>query len=105
MTTAEFASAITIVQDAQDARPGQDAESGQEAPSGNSDGIVTPYDSVWANSNVPTQQPSGLEAALLKEDKLYTVLAVVLIIWFGILFFIARTDRKLDALENQERQA
>lgn len=66
------------------------------------DGIQhTAYDSVWASTSIPVQESSGIEAQLLKEDKLYAVLAVVLIIWLGIAFFILRTDQKLDRLERQ----
>ncbi|NNE34647.1 MAG: hypothetical protein HKN13_05400 [Rhodothermales bacterium] len=75
----------------------QEATADQEVKEG------TAYDSVWAGQGVPTQEPSVVEAVLLKEDKLYTVLAVVLIIWFGIMLFIVRTDRKLDRLEKSER--
>lgn len=59
----------------------------------------TPYDTIWATSQVPAQEAVGLERTMLAEDKLYVVLAVVLIIWFGIVFFIWRTDRSLHALE------
>jgi len=38
---------------------------------------------------------------MLAEDKLYVVLAVVLIIWFGLIFFLLRTDRRLDILERE----
>lgn len=63
---------------------------------------TTAYDSVWADpSTLPTQPPSGIESVMLSHDKLYVVLAVVLIIWFGLLFFILRTDRKLERLEEQ----
>ena len=62
---------------------------------------ATAYDSVWANPDLPTQAASGLEAVMLSQDKLYVVLAVVLIIWFGLLFFVLRTDRKLDKLERK----
>ena len=48
---------------------------------------------------VPTQAPDALERVMLAEDKLYVVLAVVLIIWLGLVFFLFRTDRKLDRLE------
>ena len=48
---------------------------------------------------VPTQAPDALERVMLAEDKLYVVLAVVLIIWLGLVFFVFRTDRKLDRLE------
>ncbi len=60
---------------------------------------TTAYDSVWANTEVPTSQPSGIEGIMLSDDKIFVVLGVVLIIWFGILFFLHRTDRKLDRLE------
>ena len=50
---------------------------------------------------VPTAPPTPLETVMLAEDKLYVVLMVVLIIWFGLLFFLFRTDRKLDALERE----
>ncbi|HMB93310.1 MAG TPA: CcmD family protein [Rhodothermales bacterium] len=62
---------------------------------------ATAYDSVWTNPELPTQAASGLEAVMLSQDKLYVVLAVVLIIWFGLLFFVLRTDRKLDRLERK----
>jgi uncharacterized membrane protein YecN with MAPEG domain len=38
---------------------------------------------------------------MLAEDKLYVVLAVVLIIWFGLLIVMFRTDRKIAALEER----
>lgn len=45
------------------------------------------------------QAASGIEGAMLSNDKLFVVLAVVLVIWVGIAFFIFSTDRKLDRLE------
>jgi CcmD family protein len=62
---------------------------------------ATAYDSVWANPDIPTQTATGIEAVMLSQDKLYVVLAVVLVIWIGLLFFLLRTDRKLDALERK----
>lgn len=61
----------------------------------------TAYDSIWAGSRVPTQQPEGLERIMLADGKIYVVLAVVLIIWFGLLAFLFRTDRKIDRLERE----
>ena len=57
----------------------------------------TAYDTIWAKS--ASQAPVGLESVFLAEDKLYVVLAVVLIIWFGLIFFLYRTDRRIDRLE------
>lgn len=59
----------------------------------------TVYDSVWANPEVPTKAADGLEAVMLAQDKLYVVLAVVLIIWIGLIVFVLRTDRRLRKLE------
>lgn len=63
---------------------------------------TTAYDSVWAESTEPpAQQPEGLERVMLTDGKIYVVLAVVLIIWFGLLAFLFRTDRKIDRLERE----
>lgn len=62
----------------------------------------TAYDSIWAQA--PSQGPVGLETVFLAEDKLYVVLVVVLIIWFGLIFFLYRTDRKLGRLERSVKQ-
>jgi len=62
--------------------------------------LHTAYDSIWGGGNaIPTQAPSALEQVMLSEDKIFVVLAVVLIIWIGISIFVLRTDRKIDALE------
>lgn len=45
-------------------------------------------------------QTSGFEAAMLDNDKLMVVLAVVLIIWLGIVIFIYATDRKINRIES-----
>lgn len=63
---------------------------------------TTAYDSVWTSrTEVPTQQPEGFERVMLADGKIYVVLAVVLIIWFGLLAFLYRTDRKIDQLERE----
>lgn len=71
----------------------------QEAAAGQEDAQQTAYDSIWAQSEVPSQTASGFERTMLAEDKLFVVLAVVLIIWMGLAFFLLRTDRKLDRME------
>lgn len=63
-------------------------------------GTPTAYDSVWADQ-IPTQSASGFEQVMLSHDKLYVVLGVVLLIWFGLIFFILYTDRKLTRLERK----
>jgi hypothetical protein len=58
----------------------------------------TAYDSVWANA-IPEYEPTGFEELMLSEDKIFVVLAVVLLIWIGISYFLIRTDRKIADLE------
>jgi CcmD family protein len=48
---------------------------------------------------VPSAPPYGLEKYALQQDKLYVVAAVLLVIWIGIAFYLARTDRRIAALE------
>lgn len=60
---------------------------------------TTAFDSIWANPDVPVQTLNWLDQLMLSQDKLFVVLAVVLIIWFGLVFFVFRTDRKLHRLE------
>lgn len=60
---------------------------------------TTAYDSIWAGGNVPTQEHTALEQVMLAHDKLYVVLAVVLIIWFGIVILLLRNDARLKAVE------
>ena len=62
---------------------------------------ATPYDSIWAGGEVPVQERTGIERVMLAEDKLFVVLAVVLIIWIGLALLIFRTDRRIDRLERK----
>lgn len=64
-------------------------------------GRSTAYDTIWTGQDVPVQESTGLERVMLAEDKLYVVLAVVLIIWIGLAAFIYRTDRKIERLERK----
>ena len=59
----------------------------------------TAYDRLWAGSEVPTQALSGMEQVMLSNDKLYVVLAVVLIIWIGIVILLLRNDARLKSVE------
>lgn len=81
----------------------------QEAPAADSTARGAPpapgstaYDSIWADSGstaLPTQEPEPLERAMMADGKIYVVLAVVLIIWLGLLLYLFRTDRRLNRLE------
>ena len=59
----------------------------------------TAYDSTWATAQIPEMGPVGSEKIMLAEDKLFVVLAVVLIIWAGIAYYLFKTDRKIRDLE------
>lgn len=59
----------------------------------------TAYDSVWVGANIPTQGLSAMEQVMLSHDKLYVVLAVVLIIWIGIVILLLRNDARLTSVE------
>jgi CcmD family protein len=47
--------------------------------------------------------PEGIERVMLAEDKLPVVLAVVLVIWLGLLLFLFLTDRRLARIERELR--
>ena len=52
-------------------------------------------------ASVKALQSSEFESTMLAEDKIYVVLAVVLLIWLGIIIMLFRNDRKIDALERK----
>lgn len=61
-------------------------------------GEATAYDTVWS-AGQQLHESGTFERLMLADDKLYVVLAVVLIIWFGLIFMILKTDRKIRTLE------
>ena len=58
------------------------------------------YDSTWTEQS-SAQPPQGLERIMLVDGKIYVVLAVVLIIWIGVVTMLFRTDRRIDTLERR----
>jgi hypothetical protein len=62
------------------------------------------YDSTWAEQPA-TQEPATLDRMMGTDGKIYVVLAVVLLIWFGLLTLLMRTDRKIDRLERRLDEA
>lgn len=44
-------------------------------------------------------QPEGIETVMLASDKIPVVLAVVLVVWAGILALLVRTERRLARVE------
>lgn len=60
-------------------------------------------DTTIAVLHTGTAQPAAepMERAMLAEDKLPVVLAVVLIVWAGLLWLVFRTDRRLARVERR----
>ena len=60
-------------------------------------------DTTVAVLHTGTVQPAAepMERAMLAEDKLPVVLAVVLIVWAGLLLVVFRTDRRLTRVERR----
>lgn len=73
--------------------------SGHPSPQAHPDS-ASPYDSTWTEQPAHSSQ-DGLDQVMGQSGKIYVVLAVVLVIWFGILTFLIRTDRKIDRLERR----
>ncbi|GAB5534096.1 MAG: hypothetical protein Rubg2KO_03450 [Rubricoccaceae bacterium] len=48
---------------------------------------------------ITEQPPQGIERPMLAQDRLPVVLAVVLIVWIGILLLLIRTERRLSRVE------
>ncbi|WP_420454514.1 CcmD family protein [Rubrivirga sp.] len=61
------------------------------------DTTVTVLDDGAAQAT--TAQPQGVERVMLAQDKLPVVLAVVLVVWLGVLLLLFRTDRRLARIE------
>jgi len=58
------------------------------------------YDSTWTEQPA-AQSPTGLDRIMGQGGKIYVVLAVVLLIWIGLVTVLFRTDRKIDRLERR----
>jgi CcmD family protein len=61
------------------------------------------YDTAWSESRaeVPRSTSDRFESAMTADGKIYVVVAVVLIIWLGLLAFLFRTDRRIERLERR----
>ena len=53
------------------------------------------------DADAAQQAPQGIERVMLASDKLPVVLVVVLIIWFGLLFLLFRTDWRISRIEKE----
>ena len=60
------------------------------------DTTIALLDTAAAQTVAP---PQGIETVMLASDKMPVVLAVVLVVWAGVLLLLVRTERRLAALE------
>lgn len=67
------------------------------------DTLTTARDTAIAllDPDAAQQIPQGIERMMLASDKLPVVLTVVLLIWFGLLFLLFRTDRRITKIEQE----
>jgi CcmD family protein len=63
--------------------------------------VSTAYDSIWASSDATMASLSKFDQIMLSDDKIFVVLAVLTIIWIGLILLTWRTDKHLDALERR----
>lgn len=85
-----------------DALRGAQAQQVPDAQSPTADSAAV-YDSVWSATDtlIAAPAPDTMEQLMVTDGKIYVVVAVLLLIWFGLLLYLYRTDRKLDRLERQ----
>lgn len=62
------------------------------------DTLTSSYSEKWAGVDNP-EQTSAFVQFMSSNDLIFVVLGVSLIIWFVLLFFIVRVDRKVSKLE------
>ena len=62
------------------------------------DTLSSSYGDKWAGAE-SADHAGTILAAMASHDLIFIVLGVSLIIWFVLLFFIIRTDRKVTRLE------
>jgi len=63
------------------------------------DTLTSSYSDKWAGVE-NTEQTSEFIQFMSSNDLIFVVLGVSLIIWFVLLFFIVRVDKKVSKLEN-----
>ena len=68
------------------------------------DTLTQSYSSNWEGSGAFEHASPAIQAAA-SNDLIFIVLGVSLIIWFVLLFFIIRVDRKVGQLEHELKQS
>lgn len=70
----------------------------QEATSSAVDTLTSSYEGRWEGVEA-AEQTSAFIQFMASNDLIYVVLGVSLIIWFVLLFFMIKVDRKVTKLE------
>lgn len=68
------------------------------------DTLTENYSTQWEGS-AGLEQASPIMQAVASNDLIFVVLGVSLIIWFVLLFFIIRVDKKVGKLEKEIEQS
>lgn len=71
----------------------------QQAPQA-SDTLTQVYSEKWTGAE-QAEHANAVIAFMYSNDLIFIVLGVTLIIWFVLLFFLFRVERKVAALEEQ----
>jgi hypothetical protein len=72
----------------------------QDSASAPVDTLTDSYGDKWAAMD-QMSEASGFVQFMASNDLIFVVLGVSLIIWFVLLFFMVRVDRKVAALEEK----
>ena len=70
----------------------------QEPYSSDVDTLTKSYSDQW-EAMAKMEEASGFVQLMASNDLIFVVLGVSLIIWFTLLFFLVRVDRKVTKLE------
>lgn len=63
------------------------------------DSIIMDYADKW--TGVMPEDPNAFIQFMSSNDLIFVVLAVSLIIWFVLVFYLVRVDRKITAIEEK----
>jgi hypothetical protein len=74
--------------------------SGQETETAHVDTLTQSYGDQWGALD-QVEEASWFIQAMASNDLIFVVLGVSLIIWFSLLFFMVRVDRKVSRLEEE----
>lgn len=72
----------------------------QDVPQATVDTLTSTYSEKWSGTE-QLDQTNAFIHFMYSNDLIFVVLGVTLIIWFVLLFFLIRLDRKVSAVESK----